>query len=68
MNNWPSFILRIQSKAQRILANNKDGVAKMTVHFFVDSCGEPLFWWISDPARIEPSSTAKELISKMFGT
>ena len=49
---WDSFVLRMQSKAQRILANNKDGVAKMTVHLFMDSDGEPLFWWISDPARI----------------
>ena len=65
---WDSFVLRMQSKAQRILANNKDGVAKMTVHLFIDSDGEPLFWWISDPARIEPSSTAKELIGKILGT
>ena len=65
---WDSLILRSQDKSKRILTNNKDGVAKMTIHLFVDSCGEPLFWWISDPARIEPSSTAKEHISKIFGT
>ena len=66
MSKWNSFILRMQQKSQHILANNKDGVAKMTIHIFTDSCGEPLFWWISDPARIEPSSTAKELISKLL--
>jgi len=67
-STWASFTLRMQQESQRILANNKDGVAKMTVHIFTDSCGEPLFWWISDPARIEPSSTAKERMSKLFSS
>lgn len=66
-STWSSLKLRIQHEAKRILTNNKDGVMTVHIRLFTDSCGEPLFWWISDPARIEPSSTAKECITKLFG-
>jgi len=67
ITTWNSLILRMRHEAKRILANNKDGVMTVHIRLFTDSCGEPLLWVISDPARIEPSSTAKECISKLFG-
>jgi len=63
---WENLVLRLKNEARSLLANNKqNGVAIVTVHLLMDAEGTPRAWVVPAGKRIEPSSSAAQIIATL---
>lgn len=66
---WASVMSRIKQESRKTLENNRrDGVCIVTIHIVVDADGNPIVWTVPNSVRIEPTSSAKEILLNLLAS
>lgn len=54
---WPKLKARIEEAANTELKGRKDGIVVLHLELWADGAGDPIFWFVRDVSRLEPTSS-----------